>query len=155
MSDSSVTTRWEGYSDYQSVSRRIAESIQQATEAYATIQRAHAEQARVDPDLAARAGARILSPALLLRHHMEEDREAVDEYQEILDRWTGGDGDTGMLDDFRQVELTRECPDWLFQFVQDMNTAGVELGYLAAGRSQKQEEAIDEIDEATREMFET
>jgi len=150
-----TTTRWQGYSDYQSVSRRIAQSISDATEAYATIQRAHEEEARVSPDLASRAGSRIMSPALLLKQHMERDKDSVEQYQEILERWTEGDDDVddGYLTLLQTVQLHKDCPDWLWQFIEDINTAGLELGYLAAGRKEKEEAPIDSEDEAVKEIF--
>ncbi len=98
----------------------------------------------------------MLAPAILLKQHMERDRESVKEYDEILSRWEGSadDVERGYLEELRRVQLHRKCPDWLEQFVQDLNTAGLELGYLAAGRSEKQEEALDPIDESVKDMFE-
>jgi len=145
-----VTTRWHGYADYQNVSRRIAQSITMATEAYTTIQRAHEEEARVSVEEASRAGSRILAPALLLKQHMDRDRDAVDDYDKILDRW---EGDDGYLNRIRTVQLHQECPGWLWQFVEDLNYAGLELGYLAAGRKEKEEAPIDSEDDAVKEMF--
>jgi hypothetical protein len=143
-------TRWEGFSNYQSVSDRIARSIHDAIEAYAVIDSRHAEKARIKPGMAAQARAKILAPALRLKVEMAADRnENVDEFDEILDRWAGDDG---FLEKLEEVQLQRKCPDWLSTFVEDIRSAGYELGYLQAGRTVK-EKPDDPVERDTEEMF--
>jgi len=147
--DDSVTTQWEGYSDYQTISQRITASIHDAIEAYAAIERAHMEGARPDPQTAARAGSRIMTAAMIVQTELDTFSDENDEYEELLDKFQGDDGYTARL---KQVQLRSECPDWLHEFVADIRRAGFELGYLQAGRRNKQREKTGPTDEA-REMF--
>ena len=143
-------SRWEGYSNYQEVSRRVSQSVDEAVESYTLIDRYHTENAQLPADLAAEASAAILQPALRLMHELEADAENVDEYQEILDRWKGEDG---FITRFSSVELRTESPGWLNQFVRDIVRAAWELGYLQAGRRTK-EDPEDETEAEAHRMFE-
>jgi len=148
--DSSANTRWEGYSDYQAVSHRVGQSIESAVEAYAEISSAHTEGAPVTPDQAAEARAAILAAALKLVPEMENDREAVTMYDEILDRWNGEEGFIARLND---MQLQQTAPGWLFQFIVDIRRAGWELGYLQAGRTAKSD-PDDPVEAEASSMFE-
>jgi len=156
MADAS-NSQWQAYGDYQSVSQRVAQSIDDAIDAYAQIQSLHQEGARVKSEPAAEARSRILSAALKLIPELEHDGER---HSEILERWqTDGDiaatddSELGYLQRLDSVRLTRSCPDWLHQFVIDIRTAGWELGYLKAGRSVDEEP--DDIEERdTERLFE-
>lgn len=127
-------TRWEGYSDYQTVSKEVAASIEAAVQAYARIDSAHQESAKVTPEQAAEARARILSAAMSLIPEMREDRESVDFYDEVLARWQG---DSGSISKLSETQLSEESPAWLFQMVLDLRTVGWKIGYLKAGRSRE------------------
>jgi hypothetical protein len=143
-----ATHRWDGYSDYREISLRMARSIDRALDAYARIEGAHAEQATVSPAQAAEARSRIHVAAIKLIPELEHDREDVDVYDEILEKWTGDDGYIQQLD---AVTLRDECPGWLFDMVTDMRTAGWELGYLQAGRVES--EPADPVEAETEDMF--
>lgn len=142
-------TRWEGFSNYANVSDRVARSVHDAIEAYALVNSRHAESARIRPPMAAQARAKILAPALRLKVELEADREGNDDYEDILDRW---EGDAGYLSKLDQVTLQNQCPDWLSDFVEDIRTAGFQLGYLQAGRTVK-ERPDDEVEAETEDMF--
>jgi hypothetical protein len=131
---SDTNTRWEGYSDYQKVSIRVGETIENAVDAYTLIDSRHTENAPVEPEFAADARAQIKSAAMKLIPELENDREVVDFYDEVLDRWQGDDG---YLQQLREVSLQQSCPDWLEDMVIDIRRAGWELGYLQAGRTER------------------
>lgn len=148
-SDNGDETRWEGYSDYQRVSDRVARSIYDAIEAFAIIDSQHTENARVKPAAAAKARAKILAPALRLKVEMEADREAVEKLDQILQDW---EGDEGHLAKFSNLQLHQDCPSWLHEFVTQIREAGWEIGYLKAGRTTKKE-LDDEVEEEVKNMF--
>lgn len=148
-SDLNTDTRYEGFSDYKSVSRSIAETINNAVNAYARIQSLHAENAKVSTQMGAEASTHILSASLNLLVEIEDDKESVDEYQEIFNRWTGDDG---LIERLKTTRLSLECPEWLDQLIIDIRTAGFELGYLQAGRTSKQE-PDDPVERDTEAMF--
>jgi len=127
----------------------VARSIDSALDAYARVRGAHVEGATIDPELAAEARGRIMSAAMKLIPELEQDRESVDKYDEILERWQGDDG---FVRRFSEVQMRRECPGWMHQFVIDMRTAGWELGYLQAGRREAGE-PDDPTEAEARSMF--
>jgi len=147
--DESLTTSWDGYADYQTVSDRIARSIHEAIEGYATVERAHNENASFHPNEAARAGARILTAAISVQTELQAYADENDEYQDLLEEFRGDDGYVQKL---RQVRLRNESPDWLYDFVVDIRTAGFKLGYLKAGREEEERNG-DEPEDHAREMF--
>jgi len=142
-------TRYEGYSDFTTVSRSVAEAVDNAVDAYSMIQSRHSEDARVSPDHAAEASAYILASALKLLPELEQDYDDVDEYQEILDAWKGDDG---YIERLKEVSLTTQCPQWLGEFILEIRRAGWQLGYLQAGRTVKQE-PDDPLETDTEAMF--
>lgn len=154
--DTPQNTRWEGFSNYQNVSERMAQSIEGAIRAYTFLDSRHQEGAPITPKEAAEARSKILTPALRLMAEMEEERETVDKYDEMLDRWTAddddGDDDPGYIRRINEVKLQNASPGWLFQFVLDIRSAGFELGYLQAGRTVK-EEPTDPVEGETEAMF--
>jgi hypothetical protein len=146
--DAEFSTRFEGYADYEIVSLRVGRAIDQAVDSYARIDAAHTEGATVSPELAAEARGRILGAAMKLLPPLQADREAVDLYADILDRWKGENGFIARMD---TVSLRRECPGWLFKFVLDIRRAGWEIGFLQAGRTKK--EYDDPTEGETEAMF--
>lgn len=139
-------TVWEGYSDYQKVSHRMAMSIEDAVDAYAALKALHREDARIKADRAASARRHILAAALRLRVEMEPDRDEIDGYDEMLTRW---EGEEGFLEKFDAIRLQNTCPSWLDEFAEDIRRAGWELGYLQAGRSVQSEEGDAAEQQAT------
>lgn len=149
-SDGYVET-WEGYSDYEFVSRRMSIAIDEAVDAYSKIRAMHQEGARIRAEPAAKARSHIYAAALRVLVEMEgQDGE---QYDDILQRWQPDDDDEdGYLDKLDSVQLQTQCPDWLYQMIKDIRTAGWELGYLQAGR--KNRERTDDSPEAeANEMF--
>lgn len=150
--------RYEGFTDYQSVSQRIARSIDEAVQEYASLQRIHAENGKVPYD---GAGERILAAALRLLPELEDQRETDVVYDEMLVRWKADEpvqDDTevevptsGYIELLMTTQLNRDCPEWLYQFVTDIRRAGWELGYLKAGRHAEEDDEFEKID--VRDMF--
>jgi len=147
--DDSVTTRWDGYSDYQSVSDRIEQSIHDAIEGFATVERAQHENASWHPNEAARCGARILTAAINVQTELYAYADDNDEYAELLEKF---EGDDGYVQKLREVRLRNESPGWLYEFVIDIRTAGFKLGYLKAGR-EEEENTGDTPGDQAQEMF--
>lgn len=148
--DGDRSTRYEGYSDYSAVSRSVADAVDRAVESYAMIHSRHSEGARVTPKMAAEAGHHILGAAVKLLPELEDDRETVDTYDEILTRWQGDDG---FIERLKRENLSSRSPEFLGQMALDIRRAGFELGYLRAGRQGKTEP--DDITERdSEEMFE-
>lgn len=143
-----TNSRWDGYSDYRFVSLRVATTIDNALDAYSRIDGAHSEGAKVGPELAAEARARIMSAVLKLIPEMRRDAGSVELYAEILDRWEGEDGYVRALD---EVSFREQCPGWLFQMMLDIRSAGWELGYLQAGRTEKASK--DPVTDQVTSMF--
>lgn len=151
-------TRWEGYSDYRRISLRVAAAIDDAVNAYARLDSAHQEGAQIQPELAAEARARILGAAMKLVPELEEDRETVEIYDDILTRWRDGedpddDDSPGYIKAINQTRLIDESPAWLFQMVLDIRRAGWELGYLQAGRKRDAGDG-DPVEEESDAMVE-
>lgn len=156
------TERYEGFADYYSVSQRIARSIDEAVQEYATIQRTHAENGRVNFD---GAGGRILAAALRLLPELKDQRDTEnDVYDEILVRWLDDEPENddlvvepeppmdGAIEQLMNARLKQGCPEFLHQFVIDIRRAGWELGYLQAGRHEAEEDVEwGEVD--VRDMF--
>jgi hypothetical protein len=145
----SSSDRWRGYADYRTVSIRVAQSIDSALDAYARIHGAHAEGASIEPELAAEARGRIMSAALKLIPELQQDRDSVEQYDTILERW---EGDDGFVSRFAQLSLQDQCPGWMHQFVIDIRTAGWELGYLQAGKREAGE-PDNHVDAEATSMF--
>lgn len=148
-----VGTKWEGYSNYEAVSRDMSMAVSNAVDAFATLQGSEVEGAIRNPEAVARARADITAAALRLYVELAEESDNDEQYEEMLERWGGPLADTeGFLDEMREVSLYDGVPDWLFQFVVDIRTAGWELGYLKAGRRTR-ETPNDPVEGETEEMF--
>lgn len=147
--DTEEKRRWDGFADYQTVSARISRSIHDAIEAATTVERAHKEGAGVDPQLAARASADILSAAIKMQTELGRYKGGNPEYADLYESF---DGDDGHVQKLRDVSLRDESPEWLFEFVVDIRRAGFELGYLKAGREETENTDTGPKSDA-KEMF--
>jgi hypothetical protein len=147
-------TRFEGYADYRRISLRVARAIDEAVDAYAQLQSRHREGAKVTPEFAAMARARILAAAMKLIPELEENRETVDDFDAILVRWREGEeeDEDGHIKRLNEAPLSQTCPGWLFQMVLDIRSAGWEQGYLRAGREREAGER-DPVEEETDDML--
>lgn len=152
--DPATTKRWAGYSDYRTISDRMAKSLDEALEAYAILTSRHATGAKIRDEEISQCIERLLVAAMKLVVELEDDRENVDQYDDILTRWQKGDDDTDpYLEELRQTDFKRRLPDWFDQFAKDIRTAGWELGYLQAGRTIS-ESNLEPAEEEARSMFE-
>lgn len=142
-------TRYEGFSDYQSVSRSVAAAVEEAVDAYAIIQSKHCEGERVQPPQAAEASSKILAAALKLLPELEQGLDETEEGQELAEKWSGDDG---FIERLKSARLATESPEWLGEFVVEIRRAAWELGYLQAGRTVK-EEPDDPVEAETEAMF--
>lgn len=163
-------TEWEGYSNYEAVSRSVAKATDDAVDAYAWLQSLHREDASVRAQAAADASADIIAAALRLYVEMQQEhQEGNDEYDEILARWgfdvndDDVDGDDrisigtdeaedGFIAELHGVQLQSSMPAWMLQLVTDIRTAGWKLGYLQAGRRSTKDHD-DPIENHARSML--
>ena len=150
--ESGPETEWDAYSDYQHVSRRVAKSIGDAVDAISIIESADIAgekiQARQETDLR----ADVLGAVRRLHTELENERETKEVYEEILTRWEGEDG---YINRFRNLDVMNpQSEGWLQQFASDIHRAGWELGYLKAGREEKQSRGGDAYDGEVRDMIE-
>lgn len=148
-SDGEREKYWDGYADYKSVSKRISQTIEDAVSAYSYIDAAHSEQAPITREEARDARTPILNAAIMLHDEMQREAEHNDDYDDILARWNGQDG---FVKRFDEISLREERPGWLYDFARDIRTAGWRLGYLQAGRTER-EGPDDPIEEEAEEMF--
>lgn len=150
------SVEWDAYSDYKFVSYHVSSAINNAIDAYASLQSLHDEHTKITAQQAANARQPILSSAMHLQHELEREAERSpnSDYENILDDWTknGVDEDTGYIQGLRETDLQNQCPDWLQGFVLQIRRAGWELGYLKAGRYEDREE--DDARESARGMIE-
>ena len=154
--------RYEGYSDYQSVSQQIASSVDRAVDGYAIAASAHEEQVGRNQWnwMATEAKANIRSAALKLIPEMEENKEVEEEdFESMLEDWTEsgveGEGYLSALSKENFRDTRTELPDWIQDFVLQIRTAAFQLGYLQAGRTVSdnnlepaEEEAIEKFTES-------
>lgn len=85
-------TTWEGYSNYEAVSKDVAQSVANAVENYAWLDSIHRDGGNPEADQIAMARSAVLAAALRLVVEMrEEAQNGNDEYGDILERWTGTD----------------------------------------------------------------
>jgi hypothetical protein len=135
--DEPGATRYDAFADYQSVSQSVARSIDQAVEAWAHIHSLHAADQRVPGHEAAEAAARLLTAATKLQPELEQDRDRVDTYDDILGAW---EGEEGYIEQLKATSFERGCPEWTHEFVLQIRRAGWHLGYLQAGRQESDED---------------
>jgi len=145
-------TYFEGYSDYQSVSKDIGQAVRDAIDAYAYIDGRHSQGARVRATNAASAYRRILGAAIRLLPELKRDAETKEELGEIYADWAGNGDDEGRIDQLQALSFQSPPPDWLFEFVVQIREAAWELGYLQAGRSRKAEQD-DPVEQEATSMF--
>lgn len=154
--------RYEGYTDFKSVSQRIAKSVDDALEGYAFAASVTEEGYRGDKEevvyakSAIRGAALKLVPELRLNAQGSSD-DGAEEFEEMLRRWMehGVDDNTGYIEAIRHVDfydINEPIPDWVEDFVLDIRSAAFKLGYLKAGRVEE-ETNIDPIEEDVNSMF--
>lgn len=143
--------RWAGYSDYQNVASQLHEDINRAVKAYSHIDSKGTQNIGITPQTAVKTRSAILGITKRLFFEIERNKN-VDDFGEIYRRWEGEGDDEGYVARLENSDFTREVPPWLGQLVDDIITAGWELGYIKAG---VEKPAAPESDEnQVKEMFE-
>ena len=143
-------TEWKAYSDYNSVSERVADSIADAVDSLSTIA-AKGVANETQKNVETQNRSAVLSAVTFLRTELENERDSKEVYDEILTRW---EGQEGHLQLFRTMDIRQlESEPWLQQFAEDIHRAGWELGYLKAGREEKKTSGGDPYDGQVRDMF--
>jgi len=150
--ESRAETEWDAYSDYQHVSRRVAKSIGDAVDAISIIDSGDVAGEKLSSREETDLRADVLGAVIRLQTELENERETKAVYDEILTRWQGDDG---YVNRFRALGITNlQTQPWLQQFATDIHRAGWELGYLKAGREEKQSRGGDAYDGEVRDMIE-
>jgi len=147
-----VETEWDAYSDVQHVSRHVSKTIVDAVAAIQTIKSAKRSGEKLSSREETDLRADVLTAMSLVRTELENEREQKERYGEILSRWEGEDGFISRFDNMDAIGTRSE--GWLDQFAADIHRAGWELGYLKAGREEKQKRGGDAYDGEVREMIE-
>lgn len=152
-SSDATATRWNSFSNYGNISDDVHDSVVGAIEAQAFIHAMHREEANVPRDMAADASATILGAARRLLTEMRREAGESDEgfYDDILDRW---EGENGFISRLANAKLSESSPAFLHEFVEDIHQAAWELGYLKAGRRERDMSELDPVEEQVRQMFE-
>ena len=145
-------SEWDAYSDFQHVSRSVSKTILEAVRAIQTIESAKVSgeklQSREESDLR----SDVLTAVTLVRAELENEREQNEVYESILSRW---EGENGFITRFKEMDaILPQSEPWLQQFADDIHRAGWELGYLKAGREEKQSRGGDAYDGEVRDMIE-
>jgi hypothetical protein len=156
--DGDAATKWEGYSNYEYVSRQITRKVSRAIEAYSLLQSAGAERSNLDDFEYTEARSMILDAAMSLKVEIEREAAAQGNgsvFADIEERWTEGDEtiDQGYIHAFHQLSVQDDgVPGWVFTFVSDIRLAAWELGYLQAGRKVENND-LGPVEEDVNEMF--
>jgi len=144
-------TRWDAYTDFQHISRRTSDKIFDAVEAVATLEAAKLSGEKLKPREETDLRTTVDAAVTLLRTELQNERDRSELYDEILSRW---EGEEGFINRFEAMNATNTRPEpWLGDFAQDIHRAGWELGYLKAGREQKETSSGDPYDGQVRDMF--
>jgi hypothetical protein len=133
---------FDGYSDYQSVSKDIGSAVADAIDAYGYL---IASDGRNNRQKKTRAHGRILAAAMRLLPEMEQSKSVKPELEEIYQRWVGdSEAEQGYLEMLEDADFGRQAPEWLTDFVFEIRKAAWKLGYLRAGKEKtKQDQEID------------
>lgn len=150
VNDDNQKADFEAYSDYQHISREIAHDILDAGRAATAIQRYHNERGQYQAREVGEASASLLTPAYMLVEQMEMHRGGNDTLDDILEDWNG---ENGYLVRIQETDFVNEYPEFMDEFVRQLHRAGLELGYLKAGRSREKTEIDDERDAVVDNMF--
>lgn len=147
------STQFEAYANYQSVSDRVARSIDKAVDAYSMIQAdSTTHSGSIGPEEMAEAKHHIVGAATRLVVELEENREVNETFDEILGRWKGSGDTPGRLKQVQQWDPRQGVPGWMYQFIIDIRRAGWHLGYVRAGM-EKEQTPDDPHEKSTQEML--
>lgn len=158
--------KWHGYSDYENVAVDLRKESNKAIAAYSHIQSCHSQGVGITPQVAVKAKRSFMRIARRLKYEVRQNAH-VEEFRPIFERWEGvklrekADGDweiendpdrIGYIERLERLNLRTESPRWLDRFIDDVVSAGWELGYIRAGV--KQAADPDDPEQQVEEMFE-
>lgn len=142
-------TYFEGYTDYSSVSKDIAEAVARAVEGYGYV----VGRERYDRKKLDKARHSFLSAAMRLLPEIEESKAAKPELQEIHDRWVGSEERRGIIKKLEEEKQVADMPNSeLQEFTFDIRKAAFKLGYLKAGE-ERNGGSTDVDDKQSEQMF--
>lgn len=141
MSENGMDRNFEAYTNFNEVESNKFQAISKAIDSYELLEADHHQSGGTNPNRAieARASIRRAAKMLLVEIDVNKDNEP---YDEIYERWTG---DGGFIDEFKDLDLELECPEWLDDFLDDIRRASWELGYYRAGRKKPADPEDDEV----------
>jgi hypothetical protein len=127
-------TKWAGFSDYQDVAAQLHQDINKAVEAYAHVDSKTSQNIGLTPQTAVAARSAILKITKRLFREVEK-MSHKEPFDEISKRWSDGDdGEPGYVTKLESTDFYNDgVPYWLGDLIDDLVTAGWELGYLKAG----------------------
>lgn len=159
--------KWHGYSDYENVAIDLRKETNKAIEAYAHIKGRASQNVGITPQTAVEAKAAMLRITKRLFYEVKKNAQ-IDEFKEIYERWAGvtveedpeSDGyrviddgdDPGYVKELEDANFRAGLPEWADTLVDDIITAGWELGYIRAGVEKPADP--DDEEQQVREMFE-
>lgn len=150
--DGREESTWDAYADLEVVSKQVTETIKNALEAYALLDKAGQHRSKIRTGRVVELEADILAAAMRLSVELEAEADRDVGYAiDILDRWQGDDG---YIQRFRQTSVKNSREPWIHEFVSDIRRAGWELGYLQAGKREENTDNADSSDGEVRAMIE-
>ena len=148
-------SKWSGYSDYIDVASKLHDDINRAVDAYAHVDSKTRQGLGITPNTALRARQAILKITKRLFVEIKRNNHIEEPFGEMFERWSGEDGYVAQLEraNFRDPTFREEYEqaEWLGDLVDDLITAGWELGYLKAGVEKPS--APEDPEQQAREMF--
>jgi hypothetical protein len=148
--------KWDGFSDYNDVSRRIVNAVDLAAECEATLRSRHREGAKISPELASELRSGIQSAINKVYPEIEREAERGEIYKEYIEKLDGKeDAASGLIEAFHQANFQREAPNEINELVKILRKAAWELGYYQAGYTQGgDDDDSSDIDGEVRSMIE-
>jgi hypothetical protein len=147
--------KWDGFSDYNDVSRRIVNAVDLAAECEATLRSRHREGAKISPELASELRSGIQSAINKVYPEIEREAERDEIYRKYKRRLDGEeDAASGLIDAFHQANFQTQAPNEINDLVKVLRKAAWELGYYQAGRTEGKEDDSSDLDGEVRDMIE-
>jgi hypothetical protein len=147
--------KWDGFSDYNDVSRRIVNAVDLAAECEATLQARHRERAKISPELASELRGGIQSAINKVYPEIEREADRDQIYKEYVEKLEGKEeAASGLINAFHQANFQTEAPEEINELVKVLRKAAWELGYYQAGRTEGKDDNSSDLDGEVRDMIE-